>query len=53
MSCADSKEFFLRKGSGWALREFGKYAPLEVSTFVHNHEALLSNLTVREALKNL
>jgi len=53
LSCADSKEFFLRKGSGWALREYGKYAPLEVSTFVHNHEALLSNLTVREALKNL
>ena len=53
LSCADSKEFFLRKGSGWALREYGKYAPLEVSTFVHNHEALLSNLSVREALKNL
>lgn len=53
LSCADSKEFFLRKGSGWALREYGKYAPLEVSTFVHAHEAFLSNLTVREALKNL
>lgn len=53
LSCADSKEFFLRKGAGWALREYGKSAPLEVSTFVHAHEATLSTLTVREALKNL
>lgn len=53
LSCADSKEFFLRKGAGWALREYGKSAPLEVSTFVHAHAATLSTLTVREALKNL
>ncbi|MFN8319847.1 MAG: DNA alkylation repair protein [Saprospiraceae bacterium] len=53
LSCASSKEFFLRKGSGWALREYGKYAPLEVSQFVNEHKDVLSGLTVREAVRNL
>lgn len=53
LSCADSKAFFLRKGSGWALREYAKYAPVEVANFVYSYEDQLSGLTVREALKNL
>lgn len=46
----DSKEFFLRKGAGWALREASKKYPLEIKDFVHQHPEL-SSLTKREALK--
>lgn len=53
LSCADTKAFFLRKGSGWALREYGKYAPQEVSQFVNEHKDVLSGLTVREAVRNM
>lgn len=53
LSCAASKEFFLRKGSGWALREYGKTSPLEVSQFVNRHKDQLSGLTVREAIRRL
>ncbi|WP_127588632.1 DNA alkylation repair protein [Paenibacillus koleovorans] len=46
---AGSKEFFIRKAIGWALREYSKTAPEEVSAFVAEHE--LSPLSKREALK--
>jgi 3-methyladenine DNA glycosylase AlkD len=48
-----SSEFFLRKGIGWALRQYAWTDPNEVLRFVRHHEAQLSPLTKREALKNL
>jgi len=46
-------DFFIRKASGWALREYAKTAPDEVRRFVDRHGQRLSALTRREALKNL
>ncbi|MDE0534037.1 MAG: DNA alkylation repair protein [Albidovulum sp.] len=45
-------EFFLRKGIGWALREYSKTSPHWVLEFVANHPGL-SGLSRREALKHL
>jgi len=45
----DSKEFFIRKAIGWALREYSKTDPGFVIRFVQTHE--LSGLSHREALK--
>ena len=50
---AGHPDFFVRKAIGWALREYAKTDPAEVRAFVHAHEARLSALSVREALKNL
>ncbi|WP_205516997.1 DNA alkylation repair protein [Paenibacillus sp. SYP-B3998] len=46
---ADSKEFFIRKAIGWALREYSKTDAEAVRAFVATTE--LSPLSVREALK--
>jgi 3-methyladenine DNA glycosylase AlkD len=48
-----SKEFFLRKGIGWALREYAKTDAKEVIRYVRQHEAQMSPLTRREAMRNL
>jgi 3-methyladenine DNA glycosylase AlkD len=48
-----SKEFFLRKAIGWALRQHAWTDPAEVRRYVHENEARLSPLSRREALKNL
>ena len=45
-------EFFLRKGIGWALREFSKTDPGWVTEFIAAHGGL-SRLSRREALKHL
>ena len=45
-------EFFLRKGIGWALREYSKTDPVWVRAFVETH-AGLSDLSRREARKHL
>ncbi|MEV6826129.1 DNA alkylation repair protein [Amycolatopsis sp. NPDC051102] len=45
-------EFFLRKGIGWALRDYAKTAPDWVRSFVDDHPAL-SGLSRREALKHI
>jgi 3-methyladenine DNA glycosylase AlkD len=45
-------DFFLRKGIGWALREFAKTEPGWVRTFVAAHPGL-SPLSRREATKHL
>ena len=45
-------EFFLRKGIGWALREYSKTDPGWVTAFVDVHPEL-SALSRREALKHL
>ena len=47
----DSKEFFIRKGIGWALREYAKTNPQAVLTFAN--QTPLSTLSRREALKHL
>ncbi|TWS25144.1 DNA alkylation repair protein [Tsukamurella sputi] len=46
-------EFFLRKAIGWALREYGRTDPEWVRAYVAAHEAELSGLSRREALKHL
>jgi len=51
-SLAD-REFFIRKAIGWALREYSKTDPAWVRQFVERHEAALSPLSRREALRNL
>ncbi|MEU8640047.1 DNA alkylation repair protein [Amycolatopsis sp. NPDC048633] len=45
-------EFFLRKGIGWALRDYAKTAPDWVRSFVDDHPGL-SGLSRREALKHI
>jgi 3-methyladenine DNA glycosylase AlkD len=49
----DSKEFFLRKAIGWALRQYARTDPREVRRYVRVHEKRLSALSRREALKHL
>ncbi|MEO6040212.1 MAG: DNA alkylation repair protein, partial [Saprospiraceae bacterium] len=46
---ACSKEFFIQKGAGWALRQYSKIDPSAVRAFVESHS--LAPLTRREALK--
>lgn len=47
---AGHKEFFIRKGIGWALRQYARTDPAAVKVFVENHT--LSALSAREALKH-
>jgi 3-methyladenine DNA glycosylase AlkD len=47
----ESKEFFIRKAIGWALREYSKTNPEWVITFVANNK--LSPLSEKEALKRI
>lgn len=46
-----SREFFINKAIGWALREYSKTNPISVKQFIHETE--LSNLSVREGLKHI
>ncbi len=48
----DSKEFFLRKAIGWALREHAKTDAAAVVDYVVAHKDRLSGLSKREALKH-
>lgn len=48
-----SKEFFLRKAIGWALRQHAWLDPDWVEAYVHAHDAKLSGLSKREALKHI
>jgi 3-methyladenine DNA glycosylase AlkD len=48
-----SKEFFLRKAIGWALRQYAWTDPREVRRYLREHEKELSPLSKREALKNV
>jgi 3-methyladenine DNA glycosylase AlkD len=49
----ESREFFLRKAIGWALRQHAWTDPDEVRRYVRANEARLSPLSKREALKNV
>jgi len=46
------RDFFIRKGIGWALRQFARTEPGWVRAFVDTHPSL-SPLSVREAVKHL
>jgi len=48
-----SREFFLRKAIGWALRQYAWTDSAEVVRYVETHRDRLSPLSVREALKNV
>lgn len=47
----ESKEFFIQKAIGWALREYSKTNPASVKTFIES--TTLPNLSVREGSKYL
>lgn len=49
----DRREFWLRKAIGWALRAYAWHDPAEIKRYVKEHEAELSGLSKREALKNV
>lgn len=46
-------EFFIRKGIGWALREYAYVDPAAVGEFLDGNRGALSPLSVREASKHL
>lgn len=48
---ADSKEFFIQKAIGWALREYSKTNPESVKRFIEENE--LPKLSIREGSKYL
>jgi 3-methyladenine DNA glycosylase AlkD len=48
-----SKEFFLRKAIGWALRQYAWVDPVEIRNYVERNRERLSALSIREALKNI
>ena len=48
-----SKEFFIQKAIGWALREYSKINPISVRNFVTGNENILAPLSKREALKRM
>jgi len=49
----DSREFFLRKAIGWALRQYARTDAREVLRYVSAHRPRLSGLSTREALKHV
>ena len=49
LNCNTSKEFFVQKAIGWALREYSKTNPIWVKDFVANN--ILAPLSKREALR--
>jgi 3-methyladenine DNA glycosylase AlkD len=48
-----SRDFFVRKGIGWALRDYARTDPDWVRSFVDAHADRLSPLSIREATKHL
>jgi 3-methyladenine DNA glycosylase AlkD len=50
---AGDPDFFLRKGIGWALRQYAYVEPKGVAAFLDAHADLLSPLSRREAAKHL
>ncbi|WP_430785693.1 DNA alkylation repair protein [Virgibacillus flavescens] len=48
---AESKDFFIQKAIGWALREYAKTNPASVKHFIENNT--LAKLSVREGSKHL
>lgn len=50
---AEDKDFFVRKGIGWALREYSYTAPEAVRGFLLKNRERLSGLSFREGAKQL
>ncbi|MBU9724285.1 MULTISPECIES: DNA alkylation repair protein [Bacillaceae] len=48
----DQTDFFIRKGIGWALREYSKTNPAAVEAFISENDDL-SPLSIREGLKHI
>jgi len=48
-----ARQFFIRKAIGWALRQYAWTDPKEVRRYVREQKAILSPLSVREALRNI
>ena len=48
-----SREFFLQKAIGWALRQYARIDGVEIKRYVRRNRARLSALSCREALKNV
>ncbi len=53
LATMDDRDFFMRKGIGWALRDAARTHPEEVRAFVDAHRERMSGLSVREATKHL
>ena len=51
LHCSKSKDFFIQKAIGWALREYSKTDSEWVKQFVNKNE--LATLSKREALKRI
>jgi len=49
----ESKEFFLQKAIGWALRQYAWTDAKEIQRYVRQNQDRLSPLSKREALKNV
>jgi 3-methyladenine DNA glycosylase AlkD len=49
----ESREFFLQKAIGWALRQYAWTDGAEIRKYVHLNRSRLSTLSRREALKNI
>jgi 3-methyladenine DNA glycosylase AlkD len=52
-SMLDEREFFVRKATGWVLREAGKRRPELVAEFLRQRVTRVSGVTVREAVRYL
>ncbi|NND08785.1 MAG: DNA alkylation repair protein [Saprospiraceae bacterium] len=48
---ASHADFFIRKAIGWALRQYSKFNPDAVQSFIERHEKHLSTLSKREGMK--
>lgn len=53
LNTCSSKEFFIQKAIGWALREYAKTNEGWVKAFVQEHANELPTLSKKEALKNV
>jgi 3-methyladenine DNA glycosylase AlkD len=51
LQCSTHDDFFIRKGIGWALRQYARTNPQSVKKFVHANT--LSPLSTKEALKHV
>ena len=51
--CLSEESFWIRKATGWALRQHARVAPDAVRAFIDQNSERMSNLTKREAAKHL
>lgn len=50
-SLLGSKEFFINKAIGWALRQYSKYNPRSVRQFIEENRSKMAGLSIREGGK--